>query len=129
MSGSAQTTAALGATFKPFKGFRIGADWTIYARNYSDINLTSSSLQNGSVLKPGTPWRIPWGNMLDMSASYNFDLGGINATIYGNVNNLCNYNYVTQAQTPLGAEGTWMNANRVFYTFGRTYSVKLKINF
>ncbi|MBD5244020.1 MAG: TonB-dependent receptor plug domain-containing protein [Barnesiella sp.] len=129
VSGSAQTTAALGATFKPFKGFRIGADWTIYARNYSDINLTSSSLQNGSVLKPGTPWRIPWGNMLDMSASYNFDLGGINATIYGNVNNLCNYNYVTQAQTPLGAEGTWMNANRVFYTFGRTYSVKLKINF
>ena len=129
VSGSAQTTAALGATFRPFKGFRIGADWTIYARNYSDINLTSSDLKNGAVLKPGTPWRIPWGNMLDMNASYNFNLGGVNATLYGNVNNLLNYYYVTQARTPLGVEGTWMNANRVFYTFGRTYSVKLKINF
>ncbi len=129
VSGSAQTTAALGVTFRPFQGFRIGGDWTLYARDYSDINLTSSSLQNGQVLKPGTPWRMPWGNQLDLNASYSFKIGGIDATLYGNVNNLCNYNYVTQAQTPLGAVGTWRNANRVFYNFGRTYSMKLKINF
>lgn len=129
VSGSAQTTGALGVTFRPFKGFRIGADWTAYARNYSDIYLTSSSLQNGKVLKPGTPWRIPWGNTLDLSASYRFKLGGIDATLYGNVNNLCSYNYVTQAQTPLGEVGTWENANRLFYSFGRTYSLKLKLNF
>jgi len=129
VSGSAQTTAALGVTFRPFKGFRIGADWTAYFRNYSDISLNASSLQNGKVLKPGTPWRIPWGNQLDISASYTFKLGGLNATVYGNVNNLCNYNYVTQAQTDLGEVGTWSNANRVFYSFGRTYSCKLKINF
>ena len=116
-------------TFRPFQGFRIGGDWTLYARDYSDINLTSSSLQNGQVLKPGTPWRMPWGNQLDLNASYSFKIGGIDATLYGNVNNLCNYNYVTQAQTPLGAVGTWRNANRVFYNFGRTYSMKLKINF
>ncbi|MDE6039877.1 MAG: TonB-dependent receptor, partial [Paramuribaculum sp.] len=80
-------------------------------------------------LKPGTPWRIPWGNAFDMNASYRFKLGALDATIYGNVNNLFNYNYVTQAQTDLGAIGTWENANRVFYSFGRTYSFKLKVNF
>lgn len=129
VSGSAQTTMALGVTFKPFKGFRIGADWTAYFRNYSDISLTSSNLQNGKVLKPGTPWRMPWGNVLDLNASYRFKLGTLDATLYGNVNNLCNYNYVTQSQTPLGEVGTWRNANRVFYSFGRTYSLKLKVNF
>lgn len=129
VSGSAQTTMGLGVTFKPFKGFRIGADWTAYFRDYSDISLTSSNLQNGKVLKPGTPWRMPWGNMLDLNASYRFKLGNLDATLYGNVNNLCNYNYVTQSQTPLGEVGTWRNANRVFYSFGRTYSLKLKVNF
>ena len=129
VSGSAQTTTALGVTFHPFKGFRIGADWTGYFRNYSDISLNSSNLQNGKVLKPGTPWRIPWGNQLDLSASYRFKVGGLDATVFGNVNNLCNYNFVTQAQTNLGEVGTWKNANRVFYSFGRTYSLKLKINF
>lgn len=129
VSGSAQTTTSFGVTFRPFKGFRIGADWTAFFRNYSDIALTASSLQNGKVLKPGTPWRIPWGNALDVNASYRFKLGGLDATLYGNVNNLCNYNYVTQAQTDLGEVGTWRNANRVFYSFGRTYSLKLKVNF
>lgn len=129
VSGSAQTTTAIGVTFRPFKGFRISADWTGYFRNYSDISLNSSNLQNGKVLKPGTPWRIPWGNTLDLGASYKFKLGKLDATIYGNVNNLCNYNYVTQAQSPLGEIGTWDNVNRVFYSFGRTYSCKLKINF
>lgn len=129
VSGSAQTTGSVGVTFHPFKGFRIGADWTAFARNYSDISLNSSNLQNGKVLKPGTPWRIPWGNTVDVNASYRFEIGGLDATLYGNVNNLCNYNYVTQAQTDLGEIGTWQNANRVFYSFGRTYSLKLKINF
>lgn len=132
VGGSAQTTMSLGATFKPFKGFRIGADWTAFFRNYSDIYISSNTFSggtNGEIISAGTPWRIPWGNVLDMNASYRFKLGGLDATIYGNVNNLCNYNYVTQCQTPTGEIGNWRNANRLFYSFGRTYSIKLKINF
>ncbi|MCI9607970.1 MAG: TonB-dependent receptor plug domain-containing protein [Muribaculaceae bacterium] len=129
VGGSAQTTAALGVNFKPFKGFRIGADWTVAARNYSDLNITVSSLQNGKEIYAGDPWRIPWGNTLDLSASYNFTIGGVNATLYGNVNNLANYNYVTQAYTPVGTEGTWSNAYQTFYSFGRTFSVRMKVNF
>ena len=33
VGGSAQTTAALGATFKIGKSIRVGADWTYYGRN------------------------------------------------------------------------------------------------
>ena len=129
VNGSAQTTTSFGVTFKPFKGFRIGADWSAAFRNYSDINLTQNSLQNGYVIEAGTPGRIPWGNQLDLSASFRFKIGGVKATVFGNVNNLCNYNYVTQAETPLGADGTWKNAYSVFYSFGRTCSIKPKIDF
>ena len=131
VAGSAQTTMALGVTFKPIKGFRIGLDWTAYFRDYSDLYLNASTLESNAnkVVTPAPRWRMPWGNVLDFSASYRFKLGGLDATIYGNVNNLCNYNYVTQSQTPLSEDGTWRNANRVFYNFGRTWSCKLKVNF
>ena len=130
VSGSAQTTGALGVTFKPFKGFRIGADWTFNARNYSDYYLDASSslVQNGTV-KLADPWEIPWGNELDLSCSYNFKLGKLNATVYGNVYNVCNYFYVKDAQNPFNENGTWQNATYAIYSFGRTFSLRLKVNF
>ena len=81
--GSAQTTGGLGVTFKPFKGFRIGADWTFGARNYSDyfLDASSSLVQNGEITL-ADPWEIPWGNELDLSCSYSFKIGGLNATVY-----------------------------------------------
>lgn len=129
VGGSAQTTAALGIIVKPFTGFRIGADWTAAARNYSDLNITASTLQNGGTIVAGEPWRIPWGHSLDLSASYRFNIGGVDATVFGNVNNLYNYNYVTQAYCPVSARGTWENAYQVFYSFGRTFSLRLRVNF
>lgn len=129
VGGSAQTTGALGLQFKPFKGFRIGADWTFSARNYSDYSISASQLGANTTLNVGDPWRIPWGNQFDMNASYKFKIGGVDATLFGNVNNLFNYNYVVDATTASDARGTWDNAYRVFYSFGRTYSVRLKISF
>lgn len=129
VGGSAQTTGAIGINFKPFKGFRIGADWTFSARNYSDFEISGSDVQAGSTVKVADPWRIPWGNQLDMSASYRFNMAGLEATLFGNVNNLFDYNYVMDARTPSGADGTWENAYQVFYSFGRTYSLRLKIAF
>ncbi|MDE5974909.1 MAG: TonB-dependent receptor plug domain-containing protein, partial [Muribaculaceae bacterium] len=66
IGGSAQTTGALGVTFKPFKGFRIGADWTMSARNYSDYAVNGSDLSAGAVLNVADPWNIPWGNEFDL---------------------------------------------------------------
>lgn len=129
VGGSAQTTGALGVNFRPFKGWRIGADWTFNARNYSDYQVSSSSYTANSEIKVAKPWRIPWGNQFDMSASYRFKIGTIDATLYGNVYNLFNYNYVVDAWTGTDAPGTWSNAYRVFYSFGRTYAVRMKVTF
>lgn len=130
IGGSAQTTGYLGVQFKPFKGFRIGADWVASARNYSDYEISSESYTAGAMIEVGKPWRIPWGNELDLSASYRFKIAGkVTATIYGNINNVLGYNYVKDAYTLTNTEGAWNNAFRVFYSYGRTFSVKLKINF
>lgn len=129
IGGSAQTTAFLGVTFHPFKGFRIGADWTCSARNYSDYEISSSAYEGKDVIDVADPWKIPFGNELDLNVSYRFKIGGVNATIYGNVNNLFNNYYVKDAYTLSDTRGAWDNAFRVFYSYGRTFSVKLKINF
>ena len=129
MGGSAQTTGYLGVNFRPLKGWRVGVDWTFNARNYSDFSISSSDYAPGSVINVGSPWRIPFGNQLDLSASYRFKIGGLDATIFGNVYNLCNYNYVVDAYTASGVDGNWSNAYRVFYSFGRTYSMRLKVAF
>ncbi len=127
VGGSAQTTAAIGATFRPWKGFRIGADWKVNARNYSDYTLSTPDL--GKEISLAKPWRIPWGNQLDLHASWNFNIGGVNATLFGNIHNLFDYNYVVDAWSNSSVDGAWDNIYGTFYSFGRTYSMKLRVNF
>lgn len=73
------------------------------------------------------PWRIPSSNVFDLSASYRFNIGKINATLYGNVDNLFNQLYITDAKDSQNS-GNWEDVS-VLYSWGRTYSVRLKINF
>lgn len=127
VGGSAQTTAALGVSFRPFQGFRIGADWKVSDRNYSDYSISTPSFN--STVDIANPWRIPWGNQFDINASYSFPIGGVRATLYGNVHNLFNYNYVMDAWGSSSEDVTWENVYGTFYSFGRTYSMKLRINF
>jgi len=129
VGGSAQTTASISATFKPFKGARIGADWVISARNYSDYQISSNDFAPGSEINVSDPWEIPWGNQFDLFASYHFNIGGVGATLSGNVYNIFNNNYIMDAYTSTATTGTWQNAYRIFYSFGTTYSMKLKLTF
>ena len=130
VGGSAQTTGSISASFRPFKGWRIGADWTFHSRNYSDYQVTASNFtKNGQVLEVADPWRIPWGNQLDLFASYGFKIGGVDARLSGNVYNLFNYHYVVDCYNDTSVDGEWDNVFRVFYNFGRTYSLKLRLNF
>ena len=128
VGGSAQTTGAIGVTVRPMKGLRVSADWNAYGNNYADFWL-GSGLNGNQTIEVNDPWRIPWGHQLDLSASYRFKIGNIFATIYGNVNNVYNYNYIMDAQSDALQEGIWQNAYAVMYSFGRTYTVRVKINF
>ena len=128
VGGSAQTTAALGATVKIGKEIRIGADWTYYGRNYAYYALSGSNLTLGKTNTVADPWRIPAASQVDVNASYKFKIAGLNATISGNVNNLFDYQYIGKAWNPQSGAA---NENNIygFYAFGRTFSTRLKINF
>lgn len=125
VGGSAQTTAAAGANVNLMKGLRVGMDFTYSGRLYADYSLSSSDINPGT-LKVGQPWRIPAGYQFDLNASYSFKIGNCNARLSGNVNNLFDYQYIVDAYDN---GGTWDKAYRIFYSFGRTYSLRLKVNF
>ena len=128
VGGSAQTTAALGATVKIGKQIRIGADWTFYARNYAYYSISGSSLTVGKTNTVADPWRIPAASQIDMNASYKFKIAGLDATISGNVNNLFDYQYIGKAWNPQSGAANKDNIYG-FYAFGRTFSTRLKVNF
>ena len=133
VGGSAQTTANLGVTFKPFKGFRIGAEYTLYDRNYAYYSLSGSNLQLGKEMNLLQPWKIPTGGCLDMRASYSFEIGKVRATLSGNINNVLNQLYIEKAWNPstVSENITEVNADNVYFYFakGTTYNIRLKINF
>lgn len=133
VGGSAQTTANLGVTFKPFKGFRIGAEYTLYDRNYAYYSFSGNDLQIGKVMNLLSPWKVPTGGSMDIRASYHFQIGKVDAVLSGNVNNLLNQLYIEKAWNPTVVSQviTEVNENNVYFYFsqGRTYNIRLKVNF
>jgi outer membrane receptor protein involved in Fe transport len=78
-----------------------------------------------------TIWKIPSASQVDLHASYKFNIcHNLKATLSGTVNNLFDYQYIGKAYnsststTPATAENVY-----VYYNFGRTYSIRLKLNF
>lgn len=126
VGNSAQTTAALGANYQILKGFRVGLDANYFGRNYSYFNISSV----GTSLTPTTnfaqPWMIPDAVTFDFSANYRFRIGDYDASLVGNIDNLLDADYITDATD--GSDHTWKTAS-VFYGFGRTWSVSLKLKF
>jgi len=126
VGNSAQTTAALGANYQILKGLRIGLDGNYYGRNYSNFNISSV----GTSLTPTTdfaqPWMIPDAITVDFSANYRFKIGDYDTSLVGNIFNLLDSDYISDATD--GSDHTWKTAT-VFYGFGRTWSVSLKMKF
>ena len=134
VGGSAQTTAAIGATFKIGKSIRVGADWTYYGRNYAYYSLSGSNLSLGREVSVLDPWKIPAASQFDLNASYRFKIGKLDAILSGNVNNLLDYQYISKAFNPNTLSSSTLQeatAENIYcyYAFGRTYSLRLRVNF
>lgn len=127
VGGAAQTTAALGLNLRPMKGLRIGVDWNLFSRNYAGYDIDASKTGFGEEFVVSEPWDIPSYCTFDVNAGYTFDFGKTRATLSGNINNLLDQEYIADARD--GSNHDWETATRVFYGFGRTYSVRLKFNF
>lgn len=126
VGGSAQTTMALGADFYVTKNYTIGATYTYYARNYADFAMPTSG--TGTELTLVDPWKIPGAGQLDLNARYNFMLGTCKASLYANVQNVFNYEYIQDAYYD-GTHNNWEDAYRIFYSYGRTFTMKLRVEF
>lgn len=126
VGGSAQTTTAWGFKARPLKDFQIGLDFVYYMRNYADWQISPNDMIANGVKDYVQPWKIPSGGQFDLNANYRFKIGNCRATLYGNVDNLFDQTYIVDASD--GGDGSRDKAY-FFYAFGRTWSVKLKINF
>ena len=133
IGGSAQTTASVNVTFKPFTGFRIGGGYLFHDRNYAYYSLSGGSLKLGKELYVLEPWKIPSYGTIDLWSSYKFKVGKFNASVICQVNNLLNNYYIEKAWNPstVGKQQDCVNQEDVyyFYSLGRTWTTKFKIEF
>lgn len=120
---AAQTTFALGVDYELFDGFKLGADYNYYANLYAQYDPTG----RGDAAKAGVqPWKVPAYGLFDVNARYNFEIGPFDATIYANVINLFDTEFISDADD--GSSNNWQTA-KVYYGIGRTWSTGLRINF
>jgi len=125
VGNSAQTTAALGAKYELLRGLFTGLDFVYWDRNYAYFKITdvSTSVSDADFSQP---WQIPAAGVFDFHASYRFKTGDFNCTVTGNVDNVFDQEYIADAAD--GSDHTWKTA-MVFYGFGRTWTMGLRMNF
>ncbi len=119
---AAQTTAALVVNYELLPNFWIGADANYLGRNFAKFDPTNRTSADDKV----DSWQLPDAFIVDMNMKYNFKIGGVNATLFGNVHNLLNSDYIGDA-----TDGTAHDAatSLVYYGFGTTWATGLKVRF
>ena len=133
VGGSAQTTASVDLTFKPLNGLRLGGGYLYHGNNYAYYSLSGSSLSLGKEMFVLQPWKMPSYGTFDLWCSYAFKIGNYTATLSGHINNLFDNRYIEKAWNPSNVSNTETTINPddvyYFYSIGRTWSIKLKIEF
>ncbi|MBL6449707.1 TonB-dependent receptor [Fulvivirga sp. 29W222] len=116
---AAQTTAALGMKYSAGENITIGIDYNYYDNLYASFDPTSRTSENVA-----DAWQVPAYGLFDLNLTYKLQLGNFNASIYGNVYNLADTEYVADAN-----DGGDAANSRVYYGYGRNWNLGLKINF
>jgi len=122
VGNSAQSTASVSADLEVLPGLRMGADYVYLAKNFADFNPINRTNADDKV----DSWQMPNVGLVDVNMNYKFKVAGLNATIYGKVNNLLNTEYVADA-----TDGSSHDAQSalVYFGFGTTWSTGLRIAF
>ena len=120
---AAQTTVAAGLSYYLLSDLRITVDYNYYDRLFADYDPTD---RGDEADKGVESWQIPAFGTFDLNVTYDFDLGGFNASLYGNVYNLTNEKYVMDA---LDGSNHDAYTSRVYYGFGTNWNLGLKVRF
>ena len=118
-----QTTMALDVSYEILSNFKVGIDYNYFANFYSDFNPTTLSQEN---LKP---WKVPDYSLLGVNAVIKMDIGGFKASLFANVNNLFNTEYISDGYANFVGSVSDAKNTQVFYGIGRTWTTGLKVNF
>jgi hypothetical protein len=118
---AAQTTASLSASYEIFKDFKLGATFKHFANVYSQFDVEDRVTPDTEGVQP---WEMPAYQLMDIRVRYNFKIGDYDATLIGNVDNLLDTEYISDA-----IDGGNAINSPVYFGFGRTWRTSLKINF
>jgi outer membrane cobalamin receptor len=122
VGNSAQHTVFAGIDYDLFTSVKIGANINYFGKHYAEfdpINRTSADYR-------GDSWRLPDATVVDFNIRWKFNIGNLDATLYGNIDNLFDEEYISDAND--GNDHN-MNTARVYYGFGRTWTTGIRINF
>ncbi|UAM97406.1 TonB-dependent receptor [Polaribacter litorisediminis] len=117
---AAQTTFALGTSYELTPETTLSIDYNHFADLYSDFDPSDRG-------EPGPDaWKVPSFDLFDASIRHKFKFGNFDTSIIARVNNVFDTTYISDSQDGAGSVA---NTARVYYGFGRTFSVGAKINF
>ncbi|PLX15004.1 MAG: TonB-dependent receptor [Salinivirgaceae bacterium] len=123
---AAQTKFFLGLSYEILPKLKFGLDFyhndNLYA-NFEPADRGEDSQIDGE--NPDS-WKLPDYQLFDANISYDFKVNKLDATFYAHFYNLFDAEYVSEAEDGSGHD--WQSAS-VYYGFGRTWSMGLKIRF
>ncbi|MBC7695590.1 MAG: TonB-dependent receptor plug domain-containing protein [Burkholderiales bacterium] len=137
VGNAAQNQMGLAIRYMPFKGLYIKPRVTRFDKNYAGINaidLNNKPDVTGKIIdnRGKESWRLPAYYLFDLSAGYELPFKAFKVNIYGTINNVLNFRYITDAQN----NGAYQNSNgfnaasaSVFFGVGRTYTFGTKLTF
>lgn len=128
---AAQTTFSLGATVYPIDDLRIYAEYFYADRLFAQFRVDEDLFrQPGGVIQ-----QLPGYGLLDAGASYKIPFGDMGLTVYANINNILNNEYIAEMYTNNPDDPTTEDVNE-FYTqnqgyfgYGTTWNFGVKLNF
>jgi hypothetical protein len=119
VGNSAQHTAFLGIDYDVFQSIRIGASVNYFGKHFAEFDPTVGEYTSDS-------WRLPDATVVDLNIRWKFNIGNLDAALYGNIDNLFDKEYISDA-----ADGNTHDryTARVYYGFGRTWTAGIRVNF
>ncbi len=121
VNDAAQTTYALGLNYKALEKSSIFLDY-----NYAGDLYAKFDFSLGTTDRLDT-WELPSYHLVDLGFNHGFDIGGLDATLSGKMNNIFDVEYISDAFDD--GDQHLASGAKVYYGAGRTFSLGLKINF
>ena len=123
VGNSAQTTAGFSLDYEVLPRVTVGLDFTHFDRLYADFNVENRTVPEERGLQA---WQMPSYQIFDLNARYSFRIGDFQASVFANVNNLFDTEYIADATD--GSSFDYDTAI-VYFGFGRTWSLNFRLRF